>query len=207
VYGTFNGRISEKTQVNPLSDYAIAHYAAEQIVKRFSVSSHLKSLLLRPNAVFGIPVSMEAFDRWFLIPYAFPLEAVYNERITLRTSGEQRRNFLSVDDLSLYVEKFLESEGSDDSLTIINPIGPETLSVYQFALRCAEIYTELTGQGCIVSRPAPAETDVGSDFVYDSMHVCFWTGSRLDNYLHSFTQRLVEDKKQGRRYGTVDDPR
>src|SRR2546427_809107 len=37
VYGSLVGRISEQSPVNPLSDYAIAHYAAEQVLRSYSL--------------------------------------------------------------------------------------------------------------------------------------------------------------------------
>jgi len=201
VYGSLTGHISEETAVNPLSDYAIAHYAAEQIIRRHASNTDLKALVLRPNAVFGTPAYMGTFDRWSLIPFSFPLAAVYKQRIVLRSSGEQRRNFISTDDLAFYVEKFLESEDQFGSFTIVNPVGPETLSIHEFAVKCAEIYADLTGQKCIVTRPEPPGTDAGSDFVYESLNTYRQSVGSLDNYLIPFMEKVIADWKEGRKHG------
>ncbi|MFS8084479.1 MAG: NAD-dependent epimerase/dehydratase family protein, partial [Acidobacteriota bacterium] len=103
VYGPLVGSVTEDTAINPLSDYAIAHYAAEQTLRRCSLNEGLKVLVLRPNAVFGLPAQVDSFDRWSLIPFSFPLQAVYKQKIILLTSGEQRRNFVGADDLGRIV--------------------------------------------------------------------------------------------------------
>src|SRR5205809_3633233 len=62
VYGGQVGTINESSPSDPLSDYAIAHYAAEQTLKR-NASSFERVFVLRPNAVFGEPVFVDKFDR------------------------------------------------------------------------------------------------------------------------------------------------
>jgi UDP-glucose 4-epimerase len=199
VYGPQVGNILEDSPVNPLSDYAIAHYAAEQILRRHS-SSNMRVLTLRPNAVFGMPLRMDAFDRWNLIPYSFPLEAVYHQQIVLRSSGAQRRNFVGTEDLARCVVDFLASPGSDEYYTALNPRGRETLSVYDFALRCAAVYQGMTGQTCAVERPEIEEAE-SVPFEYQSRHECQRGIADLDEYLMHFMGRIQEDLANGRRYG------
>jgi UDP-glucose 4-epimerase len=62
VYGRFVGRIDETSSPQPISDYAIAHFAAEQIIRRRADSKFIP-LILRPCAVFGIPRKLDAFER------------------------------------------------------------------------------------------------------------------------------------------------
>lgn len=207
VYGSQVGCISEDSPPNPLSDYAIAHYAAEQILRRHS-SDDSRVFVFRPNAVFGVPPAMDMFDRWSLIPYSFPLEAVYRQKITLRSAGQQRRNFVGTEDLAAYVQKLLGSESSIQKnglieaqpCTVINPIGRETLSVYDFAVKCAQIYERLTGKRCVVERPEPAKTEPGSDFVFRSKYSYHSAAMNLDEYLTTFIRRVLEDLKDGRTY-------
>lgn len=201
VYGPLIGRISEQTQVNPLSDYAIAHYAAEQILRRISAKGGLEVLIVRPNAVFGVPAEMDKFDRWSLIPFSFPLAAVYREKIVLLTSGEQQRNFVSTDDLARLVEQFLDSQDNPSSFEIVNSIGPETLSVYEFALKCAATYQSLTGRTCAIERPEPSGGDAGMDFQLVSSSRRWRAQDNLDNFLISFISRLLGDLQHGTKYG------
>lgn len=205
VYGPQVGRISEASPANPLSDYAIAHYATEQILRRHSGGA-TQVLTLRPNAVFGVPINMDSFDRWSLIPYSFPLEAINHRRIVLRSSGEQRRNFVGTEDLALFVEKFLSARGSnrngkeESHYTIVNPLGRETLSVYEFALKCAGMYKHLTGESCKVERPETFGQEHSSAFEYQSLIEYYPATMDLNEYLMTFMRRILEDLENGRRY-------
>ncbi len=243
VYGAQCGRIDEDHCPDPRSDYAIAHYAAEQIVRRGTAPDaagrvEIQALILRPNAVFGIPTDRKTFDRWHLIPYDFPVAAVHDQRIVLKSRGDQRRNFLGAEDLASIISSFLsEDVGRDLSETpipgvesrsaslitlerkscspaniqennclTINPVGETTISVYDFALRCAAAYEKLTGRACAVCRPEmPAgnrdkTADIsqnGASFDYRTKHPITLQGPRqsLDTYLKSFTELLIEEQK------------
>ena len=201
VYGPLIGRISEQTAVNPLSDYAIAHYAAEQILKRISSTRGLEVLVIRPNAVFGVPAEIDKFDRWSLIPFAFPLEAVYQGKIVLMTSGWQRRNFVSTNDLARLVEQFLDSQDNPSSFEIVNSVGPATLSVYEFALKCAAAYQELSGRTCAVERPESSSQDAGADFELVSLSTTWQARENIDNFLTSFISKVLGDLQHGTKYG------
>jgi UDP-glucose 4-epimerase len=201
VYGPLTGRVNEETPVNPLSDYAIAHYAAEQSLRRVALDRGLHALSLRPNAVFGIPVEMSTFDRWGLIPFSFPLEAVYQGRIKLFTSGQQRRNFISATDLARQVEQFLMGEAEHPAFEILNPVGPATISVYEFAQLCAEKYRELTGTECGVERPQPGAAARAAEFVFESSMPYLTPREDVGDYLITFMSRILGDLEHGKRYG------
>lgn len=201
VYGPLTGRITEETPVNPLTDYAIAHYAAEQSLRRMALDRGLEVLSLRPNAVFGIPVDMETFDRWDLIPFSFPLEAVYHGRIKLLTSGQQRRNFISATDLARQVEQFLMGKAEHSVFETLNPAGPATISVYEFARLCAEKYREVTGSECGVERPDPSAAEPAAEFVFESSMPYLTPREEVGNYLITFMSRILGDLEHGKRYG------
>jgi len=203
VYGPQIGLITENCPPNPLNDYAIAHYATEQTIKRQVLNSkgQVKALILRPNAVFGELIQPENFDRWTLIPFSFPLEAVYQQNIVLKSYGDQRRNFISTIDLAKYVSQFLETAIQFDPFTLVNPIGTETLSIYDFALQCAAIYTNLTHQSCQVSRPELLGHEQNNDFVYQSIHSYYQSTEKLVDYLLSFTQKVINNEIKGHQYG------
>jgi UDP-glucose 4-epimerase len=185
VYGPLEGQLRESSPVNPLGDYALAHYAAEQILRRNCGTGRLQGLVLRPCAVFGVPESIETFDRWSLIPYSFPREAVQNGAIVLRSSGEQGRNFISIADLALYVEKFLDDRGGFGAFTVVNPVGPQTFSVYEFARKCARTTTKLTGKDCPVHRPATSASDGAADFAYLTDYPYHRSTDGVEDYLEA----------------------
>ena len=201
VYGPLAGTIREDAPPNPLTDYAIAHYAAEQTIRRYAGPASWRALVLRPNAVFGVPHTLDTFDRWTLVPYAFPREAVYHHRIVLRTPGEQRRNFVSADDLAACVDAFLAADVAPEPVAVVNPVGAETLSVHDFALRCGAAAERATGRPCAVERPAPSDPNSTPPFAFESRHAYRASERRLDDYLASFTDLLLRELKAGHRYG------
>lgn len=201
VYGPLTGRINETTPVNPLSEYAIAHYAAEQSLRRVALDRGLQALCLRPNAVFGIPIEMSTFDRWNLIPFSFPLEAIYQGRIKLLTPGLQRRNFISSVDLARQVEQFLMDTAEHPAVEVLNPAGSATISVYEFALLCAEKYRELTGSECSVERPDPDLGESAAEFVFESSMPYLTPREDVGEYLITFMSRILGDFENGKRYG------
>jgi UDP-glucose 4-epimerase len=165
VYGPLHGRVDEARAPNPISDYAIAHFASEQILRR-SAGEGLRALVLRPCAVFGIPPDPGRFRRWSLVPFGFPQSAVARQEIELRSSGTQKRNFVCTSDIADCVSHWLADTPARGA-TVLNPIGSSTLTILEFAKLCAEQYRQLTGEKCVVT--APVGDGVVDDFSYESL--------------------------------------
>lgn len=210
VYGALKGKISEETPVNPLSDYALAHHSAEQIIRRFAQEKQLTALILRPLAVFGLPMDMQSFARWFLIPYSFPLEAVYKHVITLKSNGLQNRNFISTEDLSGYVCAFLENPSVFDPFTVVNTAGPDNMSVFDFAKKCAETFKRISGQPCEVTVPfVPGgnegkegnRREEGDDFVLQTKKNFYESKRKVGPFLEEFIKVIIKDYDKGKKYG------
>ncbi len=155
VYGRFTGTISEASPPNPLHDYAIAHFASEQILQRATGTS-FRAAVIRPCAVFGIPPDLGMFRRWTLIPFDFPRCAIQDGVIKLASRGTQRRNFVGTEDIAGVVATWL-ADGDIAPFTPINPIGGESMTVLAFAERCAEIAERVTGRSCRITRPDTAD--------------------------------------------------
>jgi len=166
VYGPLRGRIDEASTPNPTTDYATAHFASEQILRR-SMSEDLLALVLRPCAVFGIPPDFSRFRRWSLIPFGFPRSAVTRQSIELRSSGMQMRNFVGTADVAECVADWL-SDRRPPGFRSLNPVGTSTLTVLDFARLCAKQYQQLTGTACRVV--APVAEGAAEDLVFASLH-------------------------------------
>lgn len=167
VYGPMAGRIDETTAVNPVSDYAIAHLATEQVFRRH-VPPNGAGLALRPCAVFGMLEQPENFRRWSLIPFSFPRDAALAHHIEIRSTGEQRRNFVGNEDIGEQIARFL-AEPSATGWSVLNPLGVLDSSVFEFARLCARLADEVGLGFCTLDRVPPAGPTPGDDFVYDSV--------------------------------------
>lgn len=153
VLGVLEGKLSEASIPNPMSMYALMHFAGEQLLKRYHYQGKLESVtILRPCAVYGMPPDLEQFARWSLIPYSFPKEMVEKQTITLLTPGLQERNFVSTETIARIVCKQVKEPFL--GLRVIHPRGHATESVLAFAKRCATLYEAEIGKPCKVIAPA-----------------------------------------------------
>lgn len=95
IYGTeLNGTISEATPVNCESVYGLNHWFGEEACRLFSKQHGLAISILRPSNVYGVPI-VSSVNRDTLVPMCFVREALESGAVTLRSSGKQRRNFVS----------------------------------------------------------------------------------------------------------------
>jgi UDP-glucose 4-epimerase len=166
VYGHLNGKINENNAPNPLSDYALAHFVAEQILKR-ATSSSFQAGVFRPCAVFGLPKDPATFRRWSLIPFDFPRTAVNESKIVLRSCGDQRRNFVGTADIARSIATWLERSDNPDFF-LVNPVGKDSMSVWEFAKLCAELAGDVTRHPIFMSRVEA--NPVGAQLDYESVY-------------------------------------
>lgn len=166
VYGPMVGRKDESSPPDPRSNYAISHYATEQVFHR-RVSDSVSGLALRPCAVFGTLADPAGFRRWSLIPFSFPRDAIRDGSIVIRSTGEQRRNFVGTEDIAATAARWLAQESAGWSA--INPIGKHSMTVFEFAELSAAAAEEICGTQVTVSRQAPEAPTAGDDFEYLSV--------------------------------------
>lgn len=140
VYGKQEGRISEEIEVNPITDYALAHYVTEQICRR----SLIPLLIIRPSTIYGIGAYFKNYTRTGLIPYAFPESIVLQNRIEIKTSGEQKLNFVHVDTVSEIINNFL-IQRKIPKFQVINAAGAQHFTVRGYAQLIADQWKEQTG--------------------------------------------------------------
>jgi len=192
VYGPFEGKISESSAINPLTLYAQCHFLAEQAFRHGAVKYGKPVLILRPCAVYGMPASVGAFRRWSLIPYEFPRFAVERQKIEIRSSGLQSRNFVSNQWIAKIVHDFLKSS-QKNPFNALNPIGADDISVREFAVRCKSTYEELTGKHCEISWHGAEPPAFGPTFHYRSIHQgTVAPTSDLDAYLHAIMTTMEQ---------------
>lgn len=166
VYGKQIGRIDEESQVDPISDYALAHFIVEQKFKH----SGKNTLVLRPSTIYGISSYMEQYSRHNLIPYAFVRDMLEHKCINIHTSGDQQLNFVHVDAIGMLIKKYLDQNEIKTSCQAINVAGHEHLSVVNYANMVAEEYFSKTGiKGKVTCNPTKKIGD--PNFLYCSKYV------------------------------------
>ena len=190
VYGPMCGSINERSLLNPIANYAIAHFATEQIFRR-NAHAGISAVALRPCAVFGDLANLGTFRRWTLIPFSFPRDAVLNHNIIIRSTGEQLRNFVGSDDIAHCCSRWLNQDSV--GWMGLNPMGGATISVYEFAKVCAVLSEKITGKPCQITRNAPTGLDFGSDYSYQSLSDITLGHQSLQDTLERLMQALLKD--------------
>jgi UDP-glucose 4-epimerase len=131
VYGKeLQGKYTHETPVNCQDDYALTHFIAEEYCRMFSLRYKLNIGILRPSNVFGCPIDHRV-NRWTLIPTSLCLSAFKDNKITLRSSGKQNRDFVSLDYVSKSVKHLIEN--TSIGFKIYNVTSEQLFSVKEIA--------------------------------------------------------------------------
>ncbi len=188
VYGPLQGFITEQNPVNPTSFYGLAHFVTEQIFKNYFYKDPSKRqlIIVRPCSVYGLPLDFRTFKRWKLVPFYLPRMAVETGASELLPGSDRvYRNFVSSQGIGSFVQSVLEREPG--GLRIINPIGGENLSIYDFAQRVAQSYSKVFNKECPLFMP-----DKGSGIIqtpvlnYSTISGSYVQDEPLDTYLETF---------------------
>ncbi len=108
VYGTeLTGDIDENSPLHYQNDYGINHLFGEMYAEQYARQEKVQTVTVRPANVYG-RILTNAFNRWSLVPGCFCKEAFESGRITIKSSGKQRRNFVNLENLSRAVDSILQ---------------------------------------------------------------------------------------------------
>ena len=108
VYGTeLTGIVSESSPINCESTYGLNHYLGEEICRLASRKHGIDIVVLRPSNVYGVPCA-STVSRSTLVPMCFIAEALTEGSLTIRSSGLQRRNFVSLYEVAETIQKILD---------------------------------------------------------------------------------------------------
>ena len=185
VYGPLEGRIDESRAPDPRSDYAIAHFATEQVFRRSSIPC----LVARPCAVYGSPPDLAGFARWSLVPFDFPRQAVATGRIVLLSPGLQRRNFVPAEAVASLAGWWLEQPPHS---LVANAPGPHEMTVLDFARLCARIAEEETGRPVAVEHPAGGPP--GAPLEYRTRVGGHLPGPTLEEHVRGLVRALAKEQ-------------
>jgi len=154
VYGpTAPPRVTEETATKASHPYAIAHLTGEGFC-RASIDSGQDVAILRVSNGYGAPV-WTAVDRWTLAHNDFSRQAVQTARIVLRSSGEQHRDFVGVEDIADATRLVLMAERRQLEDGVFNVGGRCSMSVFEVALRVQAVARSRLGIDCPIERPPP----------------------------------------------------
>lgn len=169
VYGeNAKGLITEETPTRPFHPYAISHRAAEDFVTFFQHYHGLKTLILRLSNGYGFPMDKN-INRWTLVFNDLCRQGVSTGNIVLKTSGEQSRDFISLDDVAQAIYHFVFMKTGEWGDGLFNLGGKRSMSIMDVAKRIVAVYEATYSERITISSPPEKKgnPEEHPQFVYD----------------------------------------
>ena len=99
VYGEVNGMAREDLPLTPLNKYGAMKACCESLCSGYHNLHGLGTIVLRFTNIYGVGV----YPKWRTVVTNFVLRSLRGEPLTIHGSGEQRRDFIHIDDVvSMY---------------------------------------------------------------------------------------------------------
>ncbi|MGV7962401.1 NAD(P)-dependent oxidoreductase [Photorhabdus tasmaniensis] len=185
VYGKQSGIIDKNSKYTPLNDYGLTHLLSEIIYRTFGDVYGKSVKIVRPTNIYGLPVLLNNFNRWTLVPYNFIKSAIDRKSIEIRTSGLQKRNFVDINNV---VECLL----SFSSITV-DAIGKNTISIREFALLVSKELKELCGDIPVRWKESDPCNSVESELIFDNSEsvVIESDNNSLCHFIRDFSELYI----------------
>jgi UDP-glucose 4-epimerase len=145
------GTIDELSVPRPENHYAITHRLAEDYVLAAHGNGRLQGIVLRLSNSLGAPVD-PSINAWTLIANDFCCQAATTKQIALKSSGLAWRNFIAMADTVAAVRHALTMSPDLLSDGLFHLGGPETLRIWDLALRIAGRADKMFEQSTKVER-------------------------------------------------------
>jgi len=179
VYGKeLEGIISIESSINTHNDYALTHYVAEQYCRMYCSNFNMNVAILRPSNVFGAPMSVHV-SRWSLVPACFCKSVYETNKIVLKSSGKQMRDFIDLDYILKSVEFLIKTY--EKGLKIYNITSESIFSI-----------NEITK---LVQSVAKSELNKNIELIYESeIPLESNKFKALNNLLGPVDEKIIEKK-------------
>lgn len=154
VYGRDSGDIDENTRCQPVNDYALTHLFAEQWVEQYGRTRGLSWVNARAANIAGMPRTGR-MERWTLVPGCFCRSAVREQRIVVRSTGLQQRDFLPV---AIVARRLVDIADDFDAYACgaVNVCAGTALAVGDVARMATERFRINSGRDCELRFEPPA---------------------------------------------------
>lgn len=137
VYGN-QSIISENSQLELKNYYSITNFHSESIIRLFFKNKFSNYTIIRPFNIYGT-YSNEKIERDTLVPTCFCKEIVSKGTLTLLSSGNQYRDFISLKQFSRSVSKIIFSNKKFRNKTV-NICSGASLKIIDVAKLCIDVY-------------------------------------------------------------------
>ena len=169
VYGAgINERIDEDHICRPIHPYSITHKAAEDYIMAAHIKGSIKGLCLRLSNAFGAP-EMDHSDRWTLLLNDICLQAIQDKKIVLKSAGNQKRDFITLEDFCNAVSFLIDSDEMEAQGGVFNVGSGESYTVNEMTETVSKICENLFGYRPEISRGEGGEVNNNMSFNIDRL--------------------------------------
>ena len=131
VYGkNLQGVVTEETKPIPVHPFAKAHLEAESIIK--SQSKKVVTAIVRCSNSFGAPY-FEIQNCWKLVVNDLCRSAFQNGRLTIKSAGQDYRDFIAVEDVVRAIHHLLELNNEREMHDVYNLGSSNTVRIIDIA--------------------------------------------------------------------------
>lgn len=171
VYGSpLTGVITENMCPVSLHPYATSHRAGEDVVLAAHHRGEIEGVVIRLSNSFGAPVHQDA-NCWILLVNDLCRQAVTTGRLVLRSAGLQRRDFVTLTDVSRAITHLIDLPARDVGNGVFNVGGAWSLTVMEITVSVADRCKAILGFRPEIRRPdpLPGETSQPLDYRIDKL--------------------------------------
>ena len=191
VYGPSSTQpISENSPTRPVHPYAFTHRIAEDYVNWYSRTSDINTLILRLSNGYGYPMTPDV-NRWSLVFNDLCNQAISQKMISLRSSGRQHRDFISLNNVARAVEHFLFAENVNWYDGLFNLGGNCSLAISEVANIISQEYMAIFGMELPIKLGAPDSYETSDEVSYN-IDKLLKTGFRLIDNLREEIHRTFD---------------
>jgi len=162
------GTITEETHPVSLDPYATSQRAGEDAVRAAHQRGEIVGTVVRLSNSYGAPAHKDA-NCWMLLVNDLCRQAVTTRRMTLQSSGLQRRNFVPLSDACRAIDHLINLPALNNVKDIYNVGGDWSPTIWEVACFVQERCAVVLGYHPQLTRIAPnaGETAAELDYRFD----------------------------------------
>ena len=166
VYGSpLVGRLDEAVPARPFHPYATSNRAGEDVVLAAQHRGDISAIAIRLSNSFGAPAHPE-INRWTLLVNDLCRQAVTDGKLTLRSAGTQRRDFVTLTDVGRAIVHLTQLDADKVGDGLFNLGGAWSPTIFEMSQRIAERCQAVSGVLPTIERPEPTASDVSEPLDY-----------------------------------------
>jgi UDP-glucose 4-epimerase len=135
------GIIEENSSITNSHPYASTHAITEKMIEWYKSAGKINGTSLRISNVYGLPLNKNS-NGWGLVINQLCRSAHQDKKIVIKSKGDQKRDFIAMNDFLTCVKSIIEDKPEENSINIVSGA---TTSIKEAAQCIRHNYKILTG--------------------------------------------------------------